>query len=143
MRALTLTLLLSLSTQNAFAQPDTGTFRPVSFICRDGATGTSVKIEENIAGNRKRYEVSYFSGKPTLFIISKSRHGGAFARVGMIDLRSETDPDDIEAAHYLAHVMTQDAARFCKGTRRNVLAARYELQANHDFNRSHPRYRGR
>jgi hypothetical protein len=50
--------------------------------------------------------------------------------------------DTIEAARYLAGMMAQDASRFCKGSRREMLAARYELQANHAFNRSHPRYQG-
>lgn len=129
--------------QPALAQPLQDIFRPVSFICRDGATGTSVKIEENVLGHRKLYEVSYFSGKPTLFVISQSSNGRVFKRIALIDLRSELDPDNIAAADYLASVMARDFARFCKGSRRNVLAARYQLQANHSFNRSHPRYRGK
>jgi hypothetical protein len=143
MRLLAAACLIAMSPQSASAQSDHEVFRPVSFICRDGATGTSVKIEENVLGNRKMYEVSYFHGKPTLFVISKSRSGRAFQQVALIDIRSEQISRDIEAAHYLASVMARDTGRFCKGSRREVLAARYELQANHLFNRSHPRYRGR
>lgn len=143
MRSLALAGAFLIAGQPALAQPDRHVFRPVSFICRDGATGTSVKIEENVLGHRKRYEVSYYNGKPTLFTVSKSRTGTAFKRVGLIDLRTEVDPDDIEAANYLARMMARDAARFCKGSRRDVLSARYELQANHFFNRSHPAYRGK
>lgn len=128
---------------SALAQPDKTIFRPVSFICRDGASGTTVKIEENVLGHRKRYEVSYFKGKPTLFTVSQSRSGKDFKRVGLIDLRSEADPDSIEAAMFLAEFIARDAARFCDGSSRDVLAARYELQANHAFNRSHPSYRGK
>lgn len=143
MRLAAATCLILLAARPAFAQPDQDVFRPVSFICRDGASGTSVKIEENVLGNRKLYEVSYFDGTPTLFVISRSRNGRAFKRVALIDLRSERNPEAIEAAHYLASVMASDAGRYCKGTRREVLAARYELQANHAFHRSHPGYRGK
>jgi hypothetical protein len=148
MRSIALVLLFIGAMQPAFAadtfgRSDADVFRPVSFICRDGATGTSVKIEENILGNRKLYEVGYFSARPTLFVISQSRNGRAFQRVALIDLRSENNPDKLEAAHYLSLAMAQDAKRFCKGTRGAVLAARYELQANHLFNRSHPRYKGK
>jgi hypothetical protein len=127
----------------ALAQPQEDVFRAVSFICRDGATGTSVKIEENILGRRKRYEVGYFGGRPMLFVISDSTNGRSFMRIGLIDLRFETEPATIEAAKYLTAIMARDAGRFCKGSRRNVLAARYELQSNHFFNRTHPRYRGK
>ena len=137
------TIIAALICQPATAQPSHDTYRPVSFICRDGATGTSVRIEENVLGQRKLYEVSYLKGNPTLFVISYSRNGRAFKRIGLIDLRAETDPDDIEAARFLAEKMGRDSARFCKGSRRDVLAARYELQANHVFNRAHPRYKGK
>jgi hypothetical protein len=143
MRLIIPTLLAALICQPASAQPSQNTYRPVSFICRDGATGTSVKIEENVLGQRKLYEVSYFKGKATLFVISYSSNGRAFKRIGLIDLRAEIDQDDIEASRFLAESMGRDAARFCKGSRRELLAARYELQANHFFNRSHPRYRGK
>jgi hypothetical protein len=143
MRLIIPTLLAVIMCQPAFAQPDQGTYRPVSFICRDGGTGTSVKIEENVLGQRKLYEVSYFKGKPTLFVISYANNGRAFKRIGLIDLSAETDPDDLDAAKFLAAIMRRDAARFCNGSRRDVMAARHELQANHAFNRSHPRYRGR
>lgn len=140
--------LVFLSMAAAFSQPVSAkpihdVFRPVSFICRDGATGTSVKIDENVLGHRKLYEVSYFDGKPILFVISQSSNGRTYRSVGLIDLRSETDPNNIEAARYLADMMAQNASRFCKGSRREMLAARYELQANHLFNRAHPRYRGK
>lgn len=143
MRFFTAACLIALSTHPAATQSSYEVFRPVSFICRDGATGTSVKIEENTLGNRKMYEVGYFHGKPTLFVISKSKNGRAFQRVALIDIRSERIPENIEAARYLGSVMARDANRFCKGSRREVLAARYELQANHFFNRSDPRYRGK
>lgn len=136
-------LLAALIYQPASAQPAEGTFRPVSFICRDGATGTSVKIEENALGQRKLYEVSYFKSKPTLLVISYASNGRVFKRIGLIDLRTDTGPDDVEAARFLAESMGRDAARFCNGSRRVVMTARYELQANHLFNRSHPRYRGK
>lgn len=143
MRPILLVCLLVGIASPAPAQRLENVFRPVSFICRDGITGTSVKIEENVLGHRKRYEVSYFNGRPTLFVISKSRNGRTFRRVGLIDLRSEPDPDNIEAAHYLASMMGRDSEHFCRGSRRKVLAARYQLQANHYFNLQHPRYRGR
>ena len=135
--------LIALMWQPAFARPRDDVYRPVSFICRDGATGTSVRIEENVLGHRKSYEVSYFDGRPTLFVISESRNGRPFRRIALIDLRSDTDHDRVEAATYLTAIMVRDAARFCKGSRRAVLAARYELQTNHFFNRAHPRYRGK
>lgn len=143
MRLFTTACIIMLLSQPLSAQPDYASFRPVSFICRDGATGTSVKIEENMLGYRKLYEVSYFDGNPTLFVISKSRNGRIFKRVALIDIRSERNPEAIEAAHYLASVMARDAGRYCKGSRRKVLSARYELQANHFFNRSHSKYRGK
>ncbi len=143
MRLLAAACLIILSSQQVTAQSGYEVFRPVSFICRDGATGTSVKIEENVLGNRRMYEVSYFQGRPRLFVISKSRSGRTFQRVALIDLRSEQIPENIEAARYLGAVMARDAGRFCKGSRRDVLSARYELQSNHFFNRSHPRYRGK
>jgi hypothetical protein len=143
MRFYGLTFIAIALTQPVLSQPMQDIFRPVSFICRDGATGTSVKIEENVLGHRKLYEVSYFEGKPTLFVISQSSNGRMFKRVGLIDLRSEQDPANLEAAEYLGSVMAQDSSRFCKGSRRNVLAARYQLLANHSLNRSHPLYRGK
>ena len=148
MRPVAIVLFLLLAIRPAFAadtmgRADVDVFRPVSFICRDGGTGTSVKIEENLLGQRKLYEVSYFSAKPTLFVISQSRNGRAFQRVALIDLRTENNPEKLDAAHYLALMMAQDFKRFCKGTRREVLAARYELLANHLFNRSYPKYRGK
>ncbi|UVC12606.1 hypothetical protein IHQ71_31550 (plasmid) [Rhizobium sp. TH2] len=143
MRLFAAAWLIALSSQQVMAQSDYEVFRPVSFICRDGATGTTVKIEENVLGNRKMYEIGYFRDKPTLFVVSKSKSGRAFQRVALIDLRSEQIPENIEAARYLSAVMARDAGRFCKGSRRDVLAARYELQSNHFFNRSHPRYRGK
>lgn len=143
MRLFAVACLFLLPWQHVSAQPDHRVFRPVSFFCRDGSTGTSVKIEENVLGNRKMYEVSYFREKPTLFVISRSKNGRAFQRVALIDVRSEQIPENIEAARYLASMMARDAAKYCGGSRRDVLAARYELQANHLFNRSHPGYRGR
>lgn len=143
MRSIAVACLMMSFVQPVSAQPDHDVFRPVSFICRDGATGTSVKIEENVLGNRKLYEVSYFGGKPTLFVISKSRNGRAFKRLALIDIRTERNPQSLEAAHYLTSELARDAGRFCKGSRRAVLAARHELLANHFFNRSHPRYRGK
>lgn len=127
----------------AVSQPDTMVFRTVSFICHEGPAGTSVKIEENILGQRKRYEVGYFDDKPTLFVISKSKNGRRYSRVALIDLRDGANQEEIEATRYLASIMAADSARFCKGSHRDLLAARYELGANHTFNRSHPRYRGK
>lgn len=136
-------LILAAMPATAASQPDKTVFRTVSFICREGPAGTSVKIEENILGQRKRYEVGYFGDKPTLFVISKSKDGRRYSRVALIDLRDGANREEIEATRYLASVMTAESARFCKGSRREVLAARYELGANHAFNRSHPRYRGK
>lgn len=143
MRSFIYSCIVLLMSQPTLAQPRDDVFRPVSFICRDGATGTSVEIVENIVGHRKRYEVGYLDGRPMLFAISQSRNGRPFKPVGLIDLRSETDPANIAAATHLSAIMARDAGRFCKGSRRAVLAARYELQANHFFNRAHPRYRGK
>ena len=143
MKAIAIICFAALMSQVASARPLQDIFRPVSFICRDGATGTSVKIEENVLGFRKRYEVSYFDGQPTLLVISKSKNGRGFQRVRLIDLRSEQNRDDIEAARYLVSIMAQDATHFCKGSRRAVLAARYQLQANHFFNQQHPLYKGK
>ena len=127
----------------AAAHSDSSVFRPVSFICLEGATGTAVKIEENIQGQRKRFAISYHGGKPTLFQILASRNGRNYKPVASIDLRTENDVEKIEAAHYLAGVMDADSKRFCHGSARDVLAARFELGANHRFNRSHPLYRGK
>lgn len=127
----------------ASAQPDAVVFRAVSFICRESPSGAQVKIEENVLGHRKRYDVTYLQGRATLFVISKSRDGRNYRRVALIDMRVETNREKIEAADYLTSIMAADGVRYCKGSRRAVLAARYELQANHIFNRSHPGYRGK
>lgn len=140
MKALLASLILT-GVSVAHADPLTTVFRPISFICASGPDGMAYKVEENVLGRQRSYKVTYMKGEPTLFVVSEARSHLAAKRVAMIDLRAEFRPDALQAAREISFQMKLDADRFCNRLPSVRTAARSELLANHEFNRSHPRYR--
>lgn len=143
MRSISTFLLVALLGQPAMAHSEADEFRTVAFICSSSSSGAATKIVENILGQRRSFKVKYMDDQATLFVVSRARHGNNFRTVKMIDLRSETHSSNLRAADAIARDMALDADRYCKGKPREKLAARDELLASHQFNRAHPRYRGR
>lgn len=126
----------------AWAQTQVQAFRTVAFICAAGRNGTAVRTVENVRGERISYRISYLDSRATLLVISRARHGRDFRQVKAIDLRSTVGEGNVVLARRLADEMIANAARYCQGGQRQI-EARYELIANHEFNRLHPGYRGK
>ena len=124
------------------ANSQTQAFRTVAFICQAGPDGTVVRTVENILGERILYKITYFDAIATLFNVSRASHGTHFVTARSIDLRGRVQRKDIETARQLAFEMDVAAARFCQGGQRQI-EARFELIANHQFNRTNALYRGR
>jgi hypothetical protein len=128
--------------QPAMAASEPNVFRTIAFICSGGANGTAAKTVENIVGERLLYKVTYFDHQAILFVVTRALNGTRYRTVKSIDLRSETNKRNLEIARKLAAEMDTDATRYCQGGQPQI-DARYELTANHEFNRSHARYRGK
>jgi hypothetical protein len=136
-------LAATISNGTALAHSDETVFRTVSFICANGGNSTAYVEVENLLGQRKSVKVTYLNGEATLFVIARSTRGSVYHTVKQIDLRSETQKADIRRAAGLAEKMLIEDGKYCTGEARNLRAARAELSANHDFNRSHAGYRGK
>lgn len=133
--------LFVLASSTAFAGTPANVYRPISFICASGPDGVASKVEENILGEQRTYKVTYMANQAILFVVSQARHRRAAHRVALIDLRDEFRPSALNAAREISFQMKLDADRFCNRSPAVRNAARTELLENHEFNRSHPRYR--
>lgn len=125
----------------ALADPSPTVFRPISFICASGPDSVAYKVEENILGQQRSYKVTYIDSAATMFVVSTARGRHAAHRLALIDLRDEFRPSAMREAREIAFQMRLDADRFCNRSSKVRSAARNELLENHEFNRSHPRYR--
>jgi hypothetical protein len=138
---MTLAFLIFVGASAVNAHPVSQIFRPISFICAASTHGTVYKVEENILGQQRSYKVTYMGGDAALFVVSETRSWHSVKRIALIDLRAEFRPAARRMAREISFQMRLDADRFCSPVTSVRTTARDELLANHEFNRSHPRYR--
>lgn len=141
MRVFIATLIFLAEAAAANADPMARMFRPTSFVCASGPRGVAYKVEENILGQQRSYRVAYIGGDATLFVVSEATPRHRARRIALIDIRSEFRPAALRMAREISFQMKLDADRFCNPAPSVRAAARDELLANHEFNRSHPNYR--
>lgn len=106
-----------------------------------GPGAVAYKVEENILGQQRSYRVAYIGGDAALFVVSETKIRYLARRIALIDLRAEVRPAARRVAREISSQMKLDADRFCNPVPPVRAAARDELLANHEFDRSHPCYR--